>query len=187
MDKSIVIASRKGGVGKTPLALSLAMDLDYFLITNDMGIATTIYSEKSKYMEKPIAIKKAVYDFGGFVSAGVIEVVQESDIVIIPLINEDDSFVKTFLTISELEKHAKEIILVATRTEKGDFEEIEKMVKGKLPNIKIFELSKSKIFKHVTRNGLSVLQKANNSPLSQYSYRKITKQYTELLNYIKGA
>ena len=137
-------------------------------------------------MEKPVAIKNAVYDFGGFVSAGVIEVVQDSDIVIIPLINEDDSFVKTFLTISELESHAREIILVATRTEKGDYEEIEKIIREKLPDIKIFELSKSKIFKHVTRNGKSVLQKANSSAINQYRYRKIINQYTKLLDYIKG-
>jgi len=186
-NKSIVIASRKGGVGKTPLALSLAIDLDYFLITNDMGIATTVYKNKSRYLEKPVSIKNTVYDFGGFISPGVIEVVKESDLVIIPVINEDDAFVKTFLTIAELKDHAKEIILVATRTENNkDFDEIQKIIKSKLPDIKLFELSKSTVFKYVTRNGISVSQKADSTPLAKYGYRKIVDQYNMLLDYIKG-
>lgn len=185
-DKIFALASRKGGVGKTPIALSLAIDLEYFFLTNDRGIATEVYSN-SRYIDKPIPVQNSIYDFGGYASAGVIEVVKQSDLLIIPVINESDAFVKTILTAHELKTYAKETILIATRTEKNDMDEITKEMRERLPNIKIFELSKSKIFKRVTKDGMSILQIANETPLNRYVYRKILAEYTELLNYIKRA
>ena len=185
-DKIFALASRKGGVGKTPIALSLAIDLEYFFLTNDRGIATEVYSN-SRYIDKPIPVQNSIYDFGGYASAGVIEVVKQSDLLIIPVINESDAFVKTILTAHELKPYAKETILIATRTEKNDMDEITKEMRERLPNIKIFELSKSKIFKRVTKDGMSILQIANETPLNRYVYRKILAEYTELLNYIKKA
>jgi len=185
-DKIFALASRKGGVGKTPIALSLAIDLEYYFLTNDRGIATEVYSN-SRYIDKPIPVQNSIYDFGGYASAGVIEVVKQSDLLIIPVINESDAFVKTILTAHELKPYAKETILIATRTEKNDMDEITKEMRERLPNIKIFELSKSKIFKRVTKDGMSILQIANETSLNRYVYRKILAEYTELLNYIKGA
>lgn len=184
-NKSIVIASRKGGGGKTPISISLAMDLDLFFITNDIGIATTVYHDKSKLMDNPIAIKNTIYDFGGYVAAGVIKMVEKSDLLIIPVFNDDDAFVKTILTIKELSPYAKNILILGTRTEKGDFEEIKKKIHDHFPNIKILELSKSKIFKYVTKQGTSVLQVAD-SRLKQWSYRKVIEQYIVILEHIKG-
>jgi len=181
----IGVISRKGGVGKTPIALSLAIDLDYFFITNDMGIATAVFPDRSKYMETPAVLENTIYDFGGFVSAGVIDIIKECNLVIIPVINDDDAFVKTILTINEIRQHAKKIIIVATRTEKGDFEIIKDEVSKHFDGLTYFELKRSKIFKKVTSKGRSLLQSYNRGPLSKHSYRNVIAQYKDLLSYIK--
>ncbi|BEK13348.1 hypothetical protein B10927_17870 (plasmid) [Campylobacter jejuni] len=63
----ISVINKKGGVGKTPFAFSVAKDLEYFLQSNDNSIIEKIYPEKAKILPTPKKIDNCVYDFGGFV------------------------------------------------------------------------------------------------------------------------
>lgn len=66
----ISVINKKGGVGKTPFAFSIAKDLEYFLQSNDNSIIEKIYPEKAKILPTPKKIDNCVYDFGGFVEKG---------------------------------------------------------------------------------------------------------------------
>ncbi|EAL5117011.1 hypothetical protein DPU37_07905 [Campylobacter coli] len=63
----ISVVNKKGGVGKTPFAFSVAKDLEYFLQSNDNSIIEKIYPEKAKILPTPKKIDNCVYDFGEFV------------------------------------------------------------------------------------------------------------------------
>ena len=42
------VINKKGGVGKTPIAFSLAKDLGYYLQSNDNSVIESIYPDMAK-------------------------------------------------------------------------------------------------------------------------------------------
>lgn len=179
---TISIFNKKGGVGKTSLAFSIAKDLDFKLISNDDSVIEDVYS-KATITNKPVLIKEdCVYDFGGFIDLGTKNILDKSDLIIIPFSSDFNSFKKTMLTIKELTNN--NIVLVATNSEKEDFVEILELLKSKY-SFPIFEIQKSRIWKKTFAESKSVLELKNESALSKYAYRNSLKGYIELLNYIK--
>ena len=72
----ISILNKKGGVGKTPLAITLAKDLEYYLITNDDSVVEEAYAKYSKIQKEPVLMNECVYDFGGFVNDSMLHVIE---------------------------------------------------------------------------------------------------------------
>lgn len=68
----ISILNKKGGVGKTPFAFSIAKDLSLYLQSNDTSCIEQIYPNYAVITDSPKLIDNCVYDFGGFKSAGVL-------------------------------------------------------------------------------------------------------------------
>lgn len=179
----VSIINKKGGVGKTSLAYSLAKDLDLFLISNDDSVIELAYTAKAKVMDRPKLIDNVVYDFGGFTDAGVMDIVNKSDLVLIPLVADLNCFKKTVSLIKEVAN--KNIVLVANRSEKNDFEEIGNYFKNHF-GFPIFEIKNSRIWKKTFEEKKSVLEIQNDNKINGYIYRNSIIGYTELLNYIKG-
>jgi cellulose biosynthesis protein BcsQ len=101
------IINKKGGVGKTPISFSLAKDLGYYLQSNDNSVIESIYPDMAKITEHPSLIDNCIYDFGGFVDAGVLQIIKESDVVMIPCSIDFNSILRTVETIEEIQPHAK--------------------------------------------------------------------------------
>ena len=110
----IAVISKKGGVGKTPFAFLIAKDLGYFLQSNDNSCIEQIYPNKAKILEKVQSIDNCMYDFGGFVAGGVLDVVKKCHAVIIPCTPTFNSVLRTAETISEISKINNRIIILAT-------------------------------------------------------------------------
>ncbi|EHH2375875.1 ParA family protein, partial [Campylobacter jejuni] len=109
----ISVINKKGGVGKTPFAFSVAKDLEYFLQSNDNSIIEKIYPEKAKILPTPKKIDNCVYDFGGFVEKGVLDIIKESNkIIIIPCTSNYNSLLRTLETLNEIGNDGKVCILV---------------------------------------------------------------------------
>jgi len=179
----ISVINKKGGVGKTSLSLSLAKDLEYYLLSNDDSVIELVYPGMSKIMEKLKLIDNVVYDFGGFVDVGVIEILNDSDWIIIPLTSDLNSFKKTISLIKEID--SKNIILVANRSEKDDFLKIEKYFKD-FYDYPIFEIKNSRIWKKTFEEKKSVLEIKNLNKMNKYIYRNSLVGYENLLEFIKG-
>ena len=178
----ITIWSKKGGVGKTSLAYNLARDLKSFLITNDDSIVEIAYPDKSKIMKHPKLIDDVVYDFGGFVDDSIKNILDNSDLIIVPMINDLNSFKKTISTLNDVDN--KKVLIVANRAVKNDFRDIEEYFKKR--NLKVLELPESKIFKKAFSEKKSINEIVNANKFNKYTYRNIADKYNQILNYIKG-
>jgi len=181
----ISIITTDGGAGKTAIAFAIAKDFNYFLLSNDDSIIESAYPEMAKIMSKPKIIDNTVYDFGGFVNDGIIDIIKHSDIVIVPCINDLNSKMKAIKTINELSKYNNNFLVVATRLEaKNDFKEIDEAIKKKFNDISILPLKKSKIFKNALEYGLSPLELIVENKRLAYNYRNIISEYKVILKHI---
>lgn len=182
----IVIANKKGGVGKTPLSFSLAKDLDFYLLSNDDSVIEAIYSTRAKIVEELKIIDDCVYDLGGFTSHGVLDVVRSSDLLIVPCFADIDALKRTIKTLEELAPLAKETIVIVTKTERAeDFDYVADPIKKRFPKVEIFELKKSRIFNNVMEMGMSPIELAEESAISRYAYRSVIEQYRKIFNFVK--
>ena len=120
--KKITVYSLKGGQGKTTIAVAVAKELNFGIITND------IYSPIEKMFSKEMVLKlepkeslpsaedlsggEIIFDFGGYLDPRVIPALEMSDYVIIVVASFDTLDAEGFVsTVVEVERHNKNIII----------------------------------------------------------------------------
>lgn len=185
--RNIAVINKKGGVGKTPIATSLGIDLNYFIISNDESTIEQLYPDQAKVMDTPVLVDNAVYDFGGFADSGVLDIIKHCEVVLVPCVNTPNAIQRTFQTIKEIKDYAKNIAVVVTKTtNENDFDEVKKLLSQHFDGIQYFELMLSKAFSHQEQTGWSISQVIDENHLSKYAYRKLKVQYEALLEYVKS-
>lgn len=181
----ISIINKKGGVGKTPFAFSIAKDLDMFLQSNDNSCIEQIYPDKTMISKEVKSLDNCVYDFGGYSASGVIEIIKNCNCIIVPCLPTYNSFLRTFETIIEIQEVNQSIIILATDY-KDDKEKdflIEKLESQY--NFPIYYFKNSKIVNNAVNSGMSFLELYDENGLSRNSYANFIDEYKKLLNKIK--
>jgi len=181
----ISVITTDGGAGKTALSFALAKELNYYLLSNDDSVIEAVYKDMAQITKELPIIEDVVYDFGGFVDAGVLDIIKHSDIVIVPCINDLNSKMKAIKTINELKKYNNRFLVVATRLEtQQDFKEIKADIREQFQDIEVLPLRKTKMLKNGLEYGMSPLELIAESKQIAYAGRNFIPEYKEILKYV---
>lgn len=181
----IAVATIDGGAGKTAISFALAKELDYYLISNDDSVIELVYPSMAKITKDLKVINDTVYDFGGFVDAGVTDIIKHCDIVIVPCINDLNSKMKAIKTITELSRFNERFLVIATRLEnEQDFLEVKQAIQDKFPHVEVLPLRKTKMLKNALEFGDSPLELIAESKQIAYAGRNFIPEYKAVLKYI---
>lgn len=181
----IAVATIDGGAGKTAISFALAKELDYYLISNDDSVIELVYPDMAKITKELKIINDTVYDFGGFVDAGVLDIIKHCDIVIVPCINDLNSKMKAIKTITELSKFNDRFLVIATRLESDqDYNEVKAAIQDKFAKIEVLPLRKTKMLKNSLEFGESPLELVAQSKKIAYDGRNFIPEYKEVLKYV---
>lgn len=181
----IAVITTDGGAGKTAISFALAKELDYYLISNDDSVIELVYPDMAQITKEPTILNDTVYDFGGFVDNGVLEIIKHCDIVVVPCINDINSKMKAINIIKELSKYNNRFLVVATRLENTqDFNEINEAIKDEFSNVEVLPLRKTKMLKNGLEFGLSPLELIANSKQIAYAGRNFIPEYKSVLKYV---
>jgi len=200
MSSVIAVINKKGGLGKTPIAVNIAKELDSIILTNDDDVVEVVHDKSKVLPLREIAtmdfdkLPDTVIDFGGFIEAGTTSIIERCDLVVVPVVNNISSLKRSVSAIAELSKHNDNIVVVATMTnDPEDFRNIKSCLKGY--NVKaFFELKKTELFNNSLNQGLGIKDYLATAPILKYAYGKkknqktdsILEQWEQLVGYIKN-
>jgi cellulose biosynthesis protein BcsQ len=181
----IAIINKKGGIGKTPIAVNTAKATNSILLTNDDDVLEVVHKNTRVLPLDEIAgldftvLPNTVIDFGGFIEAGTTSIIERCDLIVVPVVNNISSLKRSINAIDELIQLNTNIIIVATMTtDKSDLENI----KSTFKDYKIkafFELKKTEIFNNSLNKGLGIEDYLDTNNILRMAYGKKKNQKTE--------
>lgn len=186
MKKTVLIINSKGSVGKTPTSFNLAYDLGMNIITNDKSVLIACYKDKTILTNQFELIENSVYDCGGFSAPGILNIVQQVNIVIVPVFNDPSSLIQTRDTLKQILPLAKKVIIVTTKTENKDADTIKNNLDKKYPGLEYFNLPLTKAFNHTLETGKSIKHLVETDKVYENWFGNFVKNnYIPFLNAIK--
>ena len=188
MPNRVTFFNKKGGTGKTSLSFSIAKDLNYPLLSNDDSVIEEIYPGKAKILDTiEIIDHDVVYDLGGYIDTGIIELFKASSVVIVPTTLDINSIKRTINTVMEVNKYCENIVIVINRVKKdklGKYKQSIEALRGLGKDILYIRDSEA------ITNSIHLAKTITNlydvNGFSRNQYKGIYKDYSKLLDRVKG-
>ena len=199
----IAIYNEKGRVGKTPIALELALQRGLNYATNQNrprhDIAEIIPedeflqvapNEEFPELDNDMLV---VFDLAGELvgyESSILSALRQADIILMPVVNEPDAIEGTAYAIREIESvesiTAPIVVIANLLKSDNDFLEIRDRLFGRLGVGKytIFPLQFSKAFDRIFESKKSIAELMKGNPLRAHSFRKVHQQFKAITNHI---
>ena len=190
----ITIFSLKGGVGKTSISVNLALTLKYGIITND------VYTPLERVIAKESLLKLSqnqalpdlpenydiIFDFGGYVDSRVVEAINISNYVIIPVTSSYLDLQLAINTIEEIKKYNNNIIIVANMiSSQKDYSLIQDAMKKMEYKYPVMPIKRTASIKNIFSNKQSIESLVSKGGLSKYHYQNAKSQFDDLVKLLK--
>lgn len=193
----IAVFNLKGGQGKSSIALNLALSLKFDVISNDkitklekiLPEDNFMKIEKDQDFPDIIENLNVIYDLGGWIDNRAIKPIKEADLVIIPMINTEMNNEVSINSINQVKQFNDNIMLIVNRSKKNDFEYMKNdVIKTYFPNddFPIFEIMDTTAFEQMLKRRMPIQEIVEVEPLLKYNYRKVNKQFNEIINFINN-
>lgn len=198
----IAVYNEKGRVGKTPLALEIALRFGYNYATNQnrprKDIEAVIPEGEFLQVGPGEPFPKldddfpVVFDLAGELvgyERSIISALEQVELIIVPVVNEPDALMGTAYAITELrtlDTITAPFVVVANMLKKP--EEAEEITEQLWPmlgyEVPIVPLRYSKAFDRILSEGTSVERLVEQGGLRGWSFRNVARELDELMTFI---
>lgn len=188
----ITVYNIKGGVGKTRIALNLAMELDFGVITNDEYsiVQKVLPSSRCKIIKTNEPLPKysahipIIYDLGGHQDARAVQALKQSQVVITPILPEKGDLQISLDFLEEIKRYNQNIIIIVNRANDTEFRNVQKVCQEHHPLFPVFQLKKSRVMSLLVERRKTIKKIAKNDKLHGRHYIKVADQFDLIIWYI---
>lgn len=208
----VTVYTGKGGAGKTPISVNLALEHGWGIATNDtisvLSILEGLPEERvieilpqEEFPKFPEAID-VVFDLGGAISTGsspsILSAIKQSDCVLVPIENNVQSIAGGIVTLNEIQNYNDRIVVVATKLKRTRHEPKavptqktkafirirDGLSSAGLGKFPILPLRFSEGFETIFNEGVSIEEMVRGGGLRAYSYRDLKKELSAINKFI---
>lgn len=192
----IVMFNLKGGQGKSSIALNLALTLQTNVISNDVITQIEDVLPEDNFLkiganddfpdiEEELDI---IYDLGGWIDNRIIKILRSANLIIIPMINSIMNNKTSLNSIEQVKKFNNNILIIANKTKKGDFDIVKQLIQTYFPNANypVLELKETTAFEKILEKEKPIQEIIAQDKLLRFSYSKVAEQFTEIIQYIQN-
>lgn len=192
--KRLMVFNAKGGVGKTAIALNLALTHDYGLITNDrLSIVEQVLSpDKYRVLSKNQEIPEmppdwpVIFDFGGYPDKRASAALRATRFILIPILPHKENIQTSLDFIKGMNRYKElsEIVLIINQTTGNQYDEISTVFKHFYPKLPIFNIKKSAAFAWIVEHKVSIEELCLKNKLHARHFKPVAEQFNLITEYL---